>query len=148
MGRKRIEKITRMQNEGQRKVAILKKKQAVIKKLIELSVICDVRIFMLIDDHLAGRSTHYLSHKDFNIVDQFNSLSQREFYTNKDYEKVGGLEGEINSVYDENNEHVTSSLSSACQRFQKVEAGYRRSKIFSKKRRDLLRSARIGNYWK
>ena len=68
---------------------------------------------MLMDDHLAGRATHYLSHKDFNLLDQFNSLRQRQFYTNADYEKVGGLEGDIDSVFDEDNEQISSSLSSA-----------------------------------
>ena len=48
MGKKRIEKITRIENENNRKVTLCKRKRGLMKKMIELSVLCDLKIFMLI----------------------------------------------------------------------------------------------------
>ena len=40
MGKKRIEKITRIANENQRKVSLCKRKKGLIKKAMELSMLC------------------------------------------------------------------------------------------------------------
>ena len=50
MGKKRIEKITRLENDSSRKVTLCKRKKGLIKKMIELSVLCDLKIFMLMQD--------------------------------------------------------------------------------------------------
>ena len=97
MGKKRIERIQRIDNHSQRKVTLCKRKKGLIKKIIELSVLCDLKIFMLIQDQFNQRSTHFLSHKDFDILKAFNSLNHREFFTNSDYEKVGGNRDELDS---------------------------------------------------
>ena len=68
MGKKRIEKMTRLVNDNARKVTLCKRKKGVIKKMIELSVLCDLKIFMLIQDETNDRVTHFLSHKNFDFV--------------------------------------------------------------------------------
>ena len=99
MGKKRIEKIARLQNDGQRKVTLCKRKKGLMKKMIELSVLCDLKIFMLIQDESNQRTTHFSSHKDFDFVQCFNDLNQREFFSNSDYERVGGARDELDSVF-------------------------------------------------
>ena len=48
MGKKRIEKIARIENDNTRKVTLCKRKKGLLKKMIELSILCDLKIFMLI----------------------------------------------------------------------------------------------------
>ena len=72
MGKKRIDKMTRLVNNNTRKVTLCKRKKGVIKKMIELSILCDLKIFMLIHDEANSRATHFLSHKNFDIVKSFN----------------------------------------------------------------------------
>lgn len=72
MGKKKLEKITRIQNDNYRKVALCKRKKGIIKKAIELSVLCDLKVFMLIHDEWNRRVTHFMSHKDLDIVHIFN----------------------------------------------------------------------------
>ena len=48
MGKKRLDKIARLENNNTRKVTLCKRKKGLIKKMIELSVLCDLKIFMLI----------------------------------------------------------------------------------------------------
>ena len=99
MGKKRIEKITRLENDNARKVTLCKRKKGLIKKMIELSVLCDLKIFMLIQDEENKRTTHFSSHKDFDLLPIFNQLNQREFFSNCDYERVGGKIAELDSEY-------------------------------------------------
>ena len=48
MGKKRIEKIAKIENDNTRKVTLCKRKKGLMKKMIELSILCDLKIFMLI----------------------------------------------------------------------------------------------------
>ena len=99
MGKKRIEKITRLQNDSQRKVTLCKRKKGLIKKLIELSILCDLKVFMILQDDANKRTTHFASDKNFDFIKCFNQKNQREFFTNCDYEKVGGANDELDSNY-------------------------------------------------
>ena len=65
MGKKRIEKIERIQNSNQRKVCLCKRKKGLLKKAIELSVLCELEIFMFIYDRNQERVSHYASHEEF-----------------------------------------------------------------------------------
>ena len=73
MGKKRLEKITRIDKDSTRKVALCKRKKGLIKKCVELSVLCDLKIVMLVQDNASQRVTHFASHKDLNIIDIFNT---------------------------------------------------------------------------
>ena len=145
MGKKRIEKITRLNNDGQRKVTLCKRKKGIIKKMIELSVLCDLKIFMLLQDDANQRTTHFSSHKDFNFVECFNDLNQREFFTNCDYEKVGGVNDELDSNYKMSQNGSVAALSDADDEYRELQDNIKKAKIFSIKRTSLLCSSRIGN---
>ena len=99
MGKKRIEKIERIKNSNQRKVTLCKRKKGILKKAIELSVLCELEIFMFIYDRNQQRVSHYASHEDFNFIDIFNKKCHREFFTNFDYGRVGGSMSEIDDIY-------------------------------------------------
>ena len=72
MGKKRIEKITKILNNVQRKVSLCKRKKGLLKKTIELSVLCDLKIFMFMYDETQKRVTHFASHDNFELMDLFN----------------------------------------------------------------------------
>ena len=99
MGKKRIEKIERIQNPNQRKVCLCKRRKGLLKKAIELSVLCDLEIFILAFDKSHSRVTHYASHENFDMMTLFNSKCQREFFSNFDYSRVGGSSSDIDSKY-------------------------------------------------
>ena len=50
MGKRRLEKIEVIKNLNHRKVTYCKRKKGLLKKSIELSILCDVSIFVLIYD--------------------------------------------------------------------------------------------------
>ena len=57
---------------------------------MELSLLCDVNMFLYIFDKSQNRVIHYASDPNFDLLDIFNSENQREFYSNEDYDRVGG----------------------------------------------------------
>ena len=61
-----------------------------MKKAIELSVLCGVNISILIQDNSKNKVIHFASDPNYNIVEYFNQNQKREFFSNKDYEKLGG----------------------------------------------------------
>ena len=67
-----------------------KRKKGLLKKAIELSTLCDLKMFVYIYDPKQQRVIHYASDADFDLVDIFNLKTQREYYTNDDYHPVGG----------------------------------------------------------
>ena len=99
MGKKRIEKIERISNTNQRKVCLCKRKKGLLKKAIELSVLCEVEVCLFIVDWDSNRATHFASDQDFDIKTIFNDKFSREFFSNADYGKVGGNLDEIDSRY-------------------------------------------------
>ena len=42
----------------------------------------------------------FVSHKDCNLVQMFNLMNKREFYSNCDYKRVGGDQNVIQSYLD------------------------------------------------
>ena len=74
MGKKKHAKITRITDEYSRKITLCKRKKGLIKKCIELSVLCDVKLFLMIQDDKKKRVTHFTSHKDLDPLRMFNDL--------------------------------------------------------------------------
>ena len=99
MGKKRIEKIERIENNNQRKVCLCKRKKGLLKKAIELSVLCEVDVCLFILDRGSNRATHFGSNQNLDLKSIFNEQFQREFFSNHDYGKVGGNTDEIDSRY-------------------------------------------------
>ena len=78
-------------------MTLCKRKKGLLKKAIELSVLCEQKIFMLVVDESKKRVTHFMSHKNMEILSIFNTKLKRDFFSNSDYERVGGAKDEIDS---------------------------------------------------
>lgn len=50
MGKRRIDKIKMIENNNHRKVTYCKRKKGLLKKSIELSILCDVSMFLFVFD--------------------------------------------------------------------------------------------------
>ena len=72
MGKRKIEKMTRILDYNARKVTLCKRKKGLIKKAIELSILCGQKIMILIQDESKQRITPFLSHKDIDFIQMFN----------------------------------------------------------------------------
>lgn len=96
-----------------------------MKKLIELSVLCDLEIFMYVYDKTQNRVTHYASNEDFDMLALFNNKAQREFFSNFDYDRVGGSSSEIDSKYVQSrkSEELEDSLDIEAEEMELAEAG-------------------------
>ena len=95
MGKRRIEKIKIIENSNHRKVTYCKRKKGLLKKSIELSVLCDVSMFLFVYDKQQKRCVHYASDPQEDFLTLFNQKCHREFYTNWDYIKVGGRKNDF-----------------------------------------------------
>ena len=66
-----------------------------------------------------------MSQKNINIMDLFNKKHQREFFTNSDYEKVGGIPDDLDSQFKvSEKKSKLSSMSECVEDFQKVQSSY------------------------
>ena len=90
MGKRKLDKIEFIQDDKTRKVTFCKRKKGVLKKSMELSMLCDVSMFIFIYDKDKGRCLHYASQPEDNLLSFFNDSCHREFYSNQDYQKMGG----------------------------------------------------------
>ena len=111
--RKRIEKIRKIDNLSHRKVTYCKRKKGLLKKAIELSLLCDLKMFVFIYDKNQRRVIHYASDPSQDLMEIFNTENQREYYSNRDYQRVGGRKNDIDGLSvddaasdDEHNEHA------------------------------------------
>ena len=82
MGKRKIEKMSLIQNSNHLKVTLCKRKKGLIKKAIELSALCNQRIFILIQDEAKQKVTHFMSHQNMHILDVYNSPHKRDFFSN------------------------------------------------------------------
>ena len=141
MGKRRIEKIQKIENASHRKVTYCKRKKGLLKKSIELSILCDLNMFLYIYDEKSDRVIHYASDPNLDLMELFNKKAQREYYTNSDYLRVGGKSTDLNPALrqivadDSSDEEIDDCIS---------EPEKRGPKIFSSKRKDGQVSSRIG----
>lgn len=116
-----------------------KRKKGLLKKAIELSTLCDLKMFVYIYDPKQQRVIHYASDADFDLVDIFNLKTQREYYTNDDYHRVGGRDDGDGGDDAASNEDIDKS------EFQQPSAK-RGQRIFSRKRVENQRTSRLGTF--
>jgi hypothetical protein len=90
MGKKKYETISELQSANSRNITYFKRIKGLIKKSIELSVLCNQEVIVYVVDHAKKKMLHYNSHPHNDILDLFNDEFEREFVTNVDYMKVGG----------------------------------------------------------
>lgn len=95
MGKKKIDKIQKIECDSQRKVTFCKRKRGVLKKAMELSILCDISMFVYIYDQKSQRVIHYSSSENNDLMDIFNKKNHREFFTNRDYIRMGGRTSDI-----------------------------------------------------
>ena len=100
LGKKKIQ-ISKIENKTASQITYYKRKKGLIKKAMELSLLCEVDIFLVIIDK-KGRLSITCSQnsiEDFikkNIMN-INNKIVKETYTLKDYNKIFGKEKEIDS---------------------------------------------------
>ena len=96
LGKKKI-KISKIENKTSSQITYYKRKKGLIKKAMELSLLCDVEIFLIIVDQkdrlsiTCSKSIHDFINK--NIIN-INNRIVKEIFTLKDYEKIYGRDKE------------------------------------------------------
>lgn len=103
MGKKKYESISRIDNSNSRNITWVKRMKGIVKKGIELSVLCDQDVFVFVRDKLRNRVVHFQSDPELRLESLFNNKYDRQFLSNQDYMKVGGEEQDfsLKEVIDE-----------------------------------------------
>ena len=100
LGKKKI-KISKIENKTSSLITYYKRKKGLIKKAMELSLLCDVEIFLVIVDQkdrlsiTCSNSIHDFINK--NIINMNNRIV-KETFTLKDYEKIYGNEKNMKTL--------------------------------------------------
>lgn len=97
MGKKRFERIAKIVGQRARNICHNKRKRGLLKKTVELSLLCDLRIFTFIYDKNSGKATQFASHDDIDFGKIMSIKCQREHVSNKDYGKFGGNVSDLDS---------------------------------------------------
>jgi len=86
MGRNKI-KIERIGNEKLRQITLLKRKRGVLKKAMELSLLCEAKVLLIIYDDFEKKSIFYSSEEDYKTFanDYFDKKIASEAFLNTDY---------------------------------------------------------------
>ena len=120
MGKRKYESISLIQELSSRNVSYNKRAKGLLKKSIELSVLCDQEIFLFVYDKHKQQMIHFQSHPDHDLNELLNLPLKREFLSRDNYIKVGGerqvwipesiQEENTNKFLDWDGEKVTSQL--------------------------------------
>jgi hypothetical protein len=84
-------KLERIECDTDRKISYCKRKRGLLKKAIEISVLCDLNICILIQDPDRNNIVQFCSSRDYPVQNFFETPSSREFYSISDYQKFGGV---------------------------------------------------------
>ena len=107
MGKRKYERIELIENINNRQVTYVKRAKGLVKKSIELSVLCDQEVFLFIYDKNKDRVIHFHSDPNLDIKSIFKQPLEREFLCNNDYYKVGGEQQEWDtSTYTEEDDEA------------------------------------------
>ena len=91
MGKRKFVKFERIDDNNSRNITYIKRTKGLMKKAIELSLLCEQKIFLFIYDQQKKRVIHFHSDANLDIIDIYNNPNDREFYCNKDYPEMGGM---------------------------------------------------------
>ena len=73
MGKKKYETISRLQNSNSRNITWVKRLKGLMKKSIELSVLCDQDVFVYVMDNRRKRVVHFQSDENLRLDKVFNN---------------------------------------------------------------------------
>jgi len=82
MGKRKYESIDLIENINNRTVTYVKRAKGLVKKSIELSVLCDQEVFLYIYDKNKDRVIHFHSDPNLDIKSIFKQQLEREFLSN------------------------------------------------------------------
>ena len=97
MGRKKLDTMDYISNENLRNIAYSKRRKGLVKKAMELSKLCGVKVQLVLFDQKKLRLTHFNSEDEFSLkvaqemIDRqivSNNLNKFEKFTNADYERL------------------------------------------------------------
>lgn len=85
MGRNKI-KIERIKNDKIREITFIKRKRGVIKKAMELSILCDVEVFLAIADNESNLCIYNAKNDFYKFIKNYlhNPIKTNENYDNND----------------------------------------------------------------
>jgi YD repeat-containing protein len=86
MGKKKIDRLSLIENKMQRNVAFCKRKRGFLKKAIELSQLCAQNILVIIHDKEKNRVVQYSSEDTFTFKQAYDALKRS---TEKKLQSVG-----------------------------------------------------------
>ena len=81
-----------------RKVAFCKRRRGLLKKVIEMSTMCNKRIVMILFDPEKDKAIQFQSDESFKLseavatVDKLRKQNAVEYYSNKDYQMLGEVD--------------------------------------------------------
>ena len=104
---------------------------------MELSILCELKMFLFIYDEKQQRVVHYASDPDTDMLELFNQKAQREYYSNADYTTLAGREDDDELDEEQLDPKMADISGSGC----KAKA----PKIFSSKRKEGQVTSRLGN---
>lgn len=67
-----------------------KRKKGLLKKAVELAVLCDLKIFTFIYNDDTKKVTHFASDENFDFEMLFTAPCIRDFLSTRDYDRLGG----------------------------------------------------------
>lgn len=122
-----------------KQMTFYKRKKGLLKKAIELSVLCETRVFLALYDNLTGRISTFQSHELASLLSLFKTAPPRlfEMFVPSDYTKVTG--GEQLGKFAYNFEDAFEGVTAKAKRASKAEE--RESKAALKERRKAQKGA-------
>ena len=96
MGRRKVDKTKFIESQQQRKVAFCKRRRGLLKKAIEMSMMCNQRVLLVIFDPEKDKAIHFSSdptfsfegaHREVSRIAQSEDHHNLEVFDSEDYEK-------------------------------------------------------------
>ena len=95
MGKKKIDEVKLIENINARKITYMKRKKGLVKKAMEISILCGQDIFMVMYDKLNNKIVIYRSSEELD-TSQINQVfspqnmtnSNVEYWTDTDYDQM------------------------------------------------------------
>ena len=92
MGKKKIEVFAKIADKNSRNVTYNKRKKGLIKKAMELSILCEQDVYLAIFDKEKNKFVLYTSKEDFTTIKidklytKYENEENHEHYVNEDYD--------------------------------------------------------------